>query len=155
MKRLRAKPTPSKNLEDKFDRGEEVLDYFEVTKARLINSRSKGSGVGANWSPSPATTPPRCPSTACSATGERAGWSAPSEPAAHFAFQFQIRFAEFLGQISLFPQDDAVMHDQGHGNDEQQRDPVVQKESECDLQQTKRQIHRVPGETKRSAPHDR
>ena len=45
MKRLQAKPTPAKNLEDKFDRGEEVLDYFEVTKARLINPRSKGSAV--------------------------------------------------------------------------------------------------------------
>jgi hypothetical protein len=45
MKRLDAKPTPAKNLEDKFDRGEEVLDYFEVTKARLINPRSKGSVV--------------------------------------------------------------------------------------------------------------
>ena len=43
MKRLQAKPTPSKNLEDKFDRGEEVLDYFEVTKARMINPRSTGS----------------------------------------------------------------------------------------------------------------
>ena len=45
MKRSQAKPTTAKNLEDKFDRGEEVLDYFEVTKARLINPRSKGSVV--------------------------------------------------------------------------------------------------------------
>ena len=42
MKRSQAKPTTAKNLEDKFDRGEEVLDYFEVTKARVINPRSKG-----------------------------------------------------------------------------------------------------------------
>ena len=45
MKRSQAKPTTAKNLEDKFDRGEEVLDYFEVTKARVINPRSKGSVV--------------------------------------------------------------------------------------------------------------
>jgi len=63
-----------------------------------------------------------------------ASGSALSEPAAHFAFQFQIRFAEFVGEISLFAQDDAVMHDQGQRNDEQQRDPVVQKKSERDLQ---------------------
>ena len=36
------KRTTFENLEDKFDRGEEVLDYFEVTKARVINPRSKG-----------------------------------------------------------------------------------------------------------------
>jgi hypothetical protein len=42
---------------------------------------------------------------------ERASGSALSEPAAHFAFQFQIRFAEFVGEISLFAQDDAVMQD--------------------------------------------
>src|SRR6266576_6873440 len=45
MKRSQAKPTTAENLEDKFDRGEEVLDYFEVTKARVINPRSKGSVV--------------------------------------------------------------------------------------------------------------
>ena len=55
------------------------------------------------------------------------------EPAAHFALQFQIRLAEFCGAISLFPQDDSVMQNQSHGNDEQQRDPVVQKKSERDL----------------------
>ena len=30
-----------------------------------------------------------------------ASGSALSEPAAHFAFQFQIRFAEFVGEISV------------------------------------------------------
>jgi hypothetical protein len=45
MKRSQAEPTTAKNLEDKFDRGEEVLDYFEVTKARVINPRSKRSVV--------------------------------------------------------------------------------------------------------------
>jgi len=38
-------PTTAKNLEDKFDRGEEVLDYFELPKARVINPRSNGSVV--------------------------------------------------------------------------------------------------------------
>ena len=45
MKKSQAEPTTAKNLEDKFDGGEEVLDYFEVTKARVINPRSKGSVV--------------------------------------------------------------------------------------------------------------
>jgi hypothetical protein len=43
MKRSQADQTTAKNLEERFDRGEEVLDYFEVTKARVINPRSKGS----------------------------------------------------------------------------------------------------------------
>ena len=43
MKKSQVEPTTAKNLEGKFDRGEEVLDYFEVTKARVIDSRSKGS----------------------------------------------------------------------------------------------------------------
>ena len=45
MKRSQAELTTGKNLKDKFDRGEEVLDYFEVTKARVINPRSKRSVV--------------------------------------------------------------------------------------------------------------
>jgi hypothetical protein len=36
MKKSRAKTTTAKNLEDKFDRGEDVLDYFDVSKARMI-----------------------------------------------------------------------------------------------------------------------
>ena len=42
MKRSQAKPTTAKNLEDKFDRGEEVLDYFEVTKAPCDQSAIEG-----------------------------------------------------------------------------------------------------------------
>jgi hypothetical protein len=45
MKRSQAEPTTAKNLEERFDRGEEVLDYFEVPKARVINPRAKGSVV--------------------------------------------------------------------------------------------------------------
>jgi hypothetical protein len=43
MKKSQADQTTATNLEDKFHRGEEVLDYFEVTKARVINPRPKGS----------------------------------------------------------------------------------------------------------------
>src|SRR5438552_285450 len=35
--------TTAKNLEDKFDRGEEVLDYFDVQKGRVTNPQSTGS----------------------------------------------------------------------------------------------------------------
>jgi hypothetical protein len=45
MKRSQADQTTAKNLEERFDRGEEVLEYFEVTKARVINPRLKGSVV--------------------------------------------------------------------------------------------------------------
>ena len=41
MKKSQADQRTGKNLEDKFDRGEDVLDYFEETKARVINPRSK------------------------------------------------------------------------------------------------------------------
>jgi hypothetical protein len=43
MKKSHAEVTTAKNLEDKFDRGEDVLDYFDVRKARVINPKSKGS----------------------------------------------------------------------------------------------------------------
>jgi len=33
--------TTAENLEDKFDRGEDVLDYFDVSKARVIRPQSK------------------------------------------------------------------------------------------------------------------
>jgi len=43
MKRSQADQTTAKNLEERSDRGEEVLDYFDVRKARVINPRSNGS----------------------------------------------------------------------------------------------------------------
>jgi hypothetical protein len=43
MKKSQGEATIAKNLEDKFDRGEDVLDYFDVRKARVINAQSKGS----------------------------------------------------------------------------------------------------------------
>jgi hypothetical protein len=45
MKKSQADETTAKNLEERFDRGEEVLNYFEVTKAHVISPRSKRSAV--------------------------------------------------------------------------------------------------------------
>ncbi len=36
MKKSQAEATTAKNLEAKFDRGEDVLDYFDVRKARVV-----------------------------------------------------------------------------------------------------------------------
>ena len=43
MKKSQADQTTAKNLEDKFDRGEDVLDYFDVSKARVVDPQSKTS----------------------------------------------------------------------------------------------------------------
>jgi hypothetical protein len=43
MKKLQGEKTTVKNLEEKFDPGEDVLDYFDVGKARVIGPQSKGS----------------------------------------------------------------------------------------------------------------
>ena len=40
MKKSQAKPTTARNLEHKFDAGEDVLDYFDVRKARVIEPQS-------------------------------------------------------------------------------------------------------------------
>src|SRR5690349_16347313 len=77
-----------------------------------------------------------------------------SDPTTHFAFILQIRLTEFRREISLFAKDHAVMKDQEEGHYKKQRDPVVKKKTEGDLQQTKGQIHRVTGEAKRPAAHD-
>ena len=42
MKKSQANPTTARNLEEKFDRGEDVLDYFDVRRARLIDPQPKG-----------------------------------------------------------------------------------------------------------------
>jgi hypothetical protein len=44
MKKSQVNPTTAKNLEDKFDRGEDVLDYFDVRKARVIDPQAKELG---------------------------------------------------------------------------------------------------------------
>jgi hypothetical protein len=47
MKKPESDPTTAKNLEKKFDRGEDVLDYFDVPKARVIGPKSRESGAKA------------------------------------------------------------------------------------------------------------
>jgi hypothetical protein len=44
MKKSQADPTTARNLEDKFDRSEDVLDYFDVRKARVVDPRAKKLG---------------------------------------------------------------------------------------------------------------
>jgi len=44
MKKSQADPTTARNLEDKFDRSEDVLDYFDVRKARVIDPQAKELG---------------------------------------------------------------------------------------------------------------
>ena len=41
MPRSQDKRTTAENLEEKFDRGEDVLDYFDVRKARVIRPQSQ------------------------------------------------------------------------------------------------------------------
>jgi hypothetical protein len=43
MKKSQVEATTANNLEEKFDRGEDVLDYFDVRKARVIRPQSKAS----------------------------------------------------------------------------------------------------------------
>ena len=44
MKKSQGDPTTARNLEDKFDRSEEVLDYFDVRKARVIDPQAEELG---------------------------------------------------------------------------------------------------------------
>jgi hypothetical protein len=39
MKKSQTETTTAKNLEEKFDRGEDVLDYFDVRRPRVIKPR--------------------------------------------------------------------------------------------------------------------
>jgi hypothetical protein len=43
MRKSQAKQTTAENLEQKFDRGKEVLDYFDLRKARVITPPSNQS----------------------------------------------------------------------------------------------------------------
>jgi hypothetical protein len=36
MKKLQTKQTTAENLEDKFNRGDDVLDYFDVREGRVV-----------------------------------------------------------------------------------------------------------------------
>ena len=47
------------------------------------------------------------------------------------------------------------MKDQGQGRCEQERDRVVEQKRDADLEQSQREIHRVPGKTVRSAADNR
>jgi hypothetical protein len=49
MKKPQGEVTTAKNLEEKFDRGDDVLDYFDVRKARVIDAQSKGSAAKAKF----------------------------------------------------------------------------------------------------------
>jgi len=49
MKKSRAEVTTAKNLEEKFDRGDDVLDYFDVKKARVVNPKSERSTAKAKF----------------------------------------------------------------------------------------------------------
>ena len=42
MKKSLAETTTAKNLEERFAHGEDVLDYFDVRKARVITPASEG-----------------------------------------------------------------------------------------------------------------
>jgi len=41
MKKSQADATTARNLDEKFNRGEDVLDYFDVRKARVVDPQSK------------------------------------------------------------------------------------------------------------------
>jgi hypothetical protein len=43
MKSSRGSKTTAQNLEEKFDRGEDVLDYFDLSKTRVVHPQSKGA----------------------------------------------------------------------------------------------------------------
>jgi hypothetical protein len=43
MKKSQDDATTARNLEEKFNRGEDVLDYFDVRKARVIHPQAKRS----------------------------------------------------------------------------------------------------------------
>ena len=43
MPRSQDKSTTAENLEEKFDRDEDVLDYFDVRKARVVDPQSKSN----------------------------------------------------------------------------------------------------------------
>ena len=49
MKKSQGEATTGKNLEEKFDRGQDVLDYFDARKARVVRPQSKGSAAKAKF----------------------------------------------------------------------------------------------------------
>jgi hypothetical protein len=45
MPRSQDKRTTARNLEQKFDRGEDVLDYFDLRKAAVVDPQGKKSAA--------------------------------------------------------------------------------------------------------------
>ena len=43
MKSSRNSKTTARNLEERFDRGENVLDYFDLSKARVVHPQPKNA----------------------------------------------------------------------------------------------------------------
>lgn len=43
MKKSQAIPTTTRDIEDKFDQSDDVLDYFDVRKGRVFTPQSKRS----------------------------------------------------------------------------------------------------------------
>jgi hypothetical protein len=43
MKSSRSNKTTAQNLEERFDRGEDVLDYFDLSKARVDHPQPKNA----------------------------------------------------------------------------------------------------------------
>ena len=43
MPKSQDKKTTAKNLEEKFDHGEDVLDYFDLKKAPVVDPQAKSS----------------------------------------------------------------------------------------------------------------
>jgi hypothetical protein len=50
MRSSQANKTTVDNLEEKFDRGEDVLDYFNLSKTRVVHPQSKNAaGKKSAW----------------------------------------------------------------------------------------------------------
>lgn len=47
MSKRDAKPTSERNLEEKFEAGEDVLDYFKLDSARVIRPRRSAGDTAA------------------------------------------------------------------------------------------------------------
>jgi hypothetical protein len=45
MAESKDKKTTAENLEEKFDRGEDVLDYFDLAKARVVDPQHKSDAM--------------------------------------------------------------------------------------------------------------
>jgi hypothetical protein len=69
MKKSQAESTTAKNLEERFDRGDDVLDYFDAKKAGVIDPSFKRSTAKPEFA-YPTKGPSKRPA-ACHAEAER------------------------------------------------------------------------------------